>query len=79
MASLYTHNLCGFSPETFSLHLHVAVHTVQWNCRIVPLRKFDRIPGTSSVTFPIFYYVAPREICVEINLLPLDGAAYLNY
>ena len=34
---------------------------------IVPHRKFDRIGGTSSATFPNFKYVAPREICVEIN------------
>ena len=34
---------------------------------IVPHRKFDRIGGTSSATFPNFNYVAPREICVERN------------
>ena len=33
--------------------------------QIVPLRKFDRIGGTSSATFPNFNYVVPREICVE--------------
>ena len=36
-------------------------------CHIVPHRKFDRISGTSSATFPNFNYVAPREICVERN------------
>ena len=34
---------------------------------IVPHKKFDRIGGTSSATFPNFKYVAPREICVERN------------
>ena len=34
---------------------------------IVPNRKFDRVGGTSSATFPNFNYVAPREICVERN------------
>ena len=34
---------------------------------IVPHRKFDRIGGTSSATFPNFTYVAPREISVERN------------
>ena len=34
---------------------------------IVPHRKFDRNGGTSSVTFPNFKCVAPREICVERN------------
>ena len=37
------------------------------NIHIVPHRKFDRIGGTSSATFPNFRYVAPREICVERN------------
>ena len=34
---------------------------------IVPHRRFDRIGGTSSATFPNFNYFAPREICVERN------------
>ena len=34
---------------------------------IVPHRKFDRIDGTSSSTFPNIKYVAPREICVQRN------------
>ena len=34
---------------------------------IVPHRKFDRIAGTSTATFPNFNYGAPREICVEIT------------
>ena len=32
---------------------------------IVPHKKFDRIVGTSSSTFPNFKYGGPREICVE--------------
>ena len=39
--------------------------TLSWiKTHIVPHRKFDRIGGTSSATFPNFNYVAPREICV---------------
>ena len=34
---------------------------------IVPHRKFDRIGGTSSATFPNFKYVTPSEICIERN------------
>ena len=34
---------------------------------IVPHKKFDRIAGTSSLTFPNFKYGDPREICVERN------------
>ena len=34
---------------------------------IVPHKKFDRIGGTSSSTFPNFKYSGPREICVERN------------
>ena len=36
---------------------------------IVPHRKFDRIGGTSSATFPNLKYVALREICVNRNCL----------
>ena len=34
---------------------------------IVPHKKFDRVGGTSSLTFPNFKYGGPREICVERN------------
>ena len=34
---------------------------------IVPHRKLDRIGGTPSATFPNFKYVAPIEICVNLN------------
>ena len=34
---------------------------------IIPHRKFDRVGGTSSATFPNFIHVAPREIWVEGN------------
>ena len=39
------------------------------NGRIVPNILFDSIAGTSSVTFPNFNHVVPRDICVERNFL----------
>ena len=41
---------------------------------IVPHRKFDRIGGTSSPTFPNVKYVAPREICIERNCFDRPNA-----
>ena len=52
--------LIQYLPGTFNNPIYPTQH-------IVPHRKFDRIAGTSSATFPNFNYVAPREICVERN------------
>ena len=46
-------------------HCMFWARTPDWH--IVPHRKFDRIGGTSSATFPNLTYVATREICVERN------------
>ena len=40
--------------------------TILWH--IVPHRKFDRIDGTLSATFPNVKYLAPSEVCAEKNL-----------
>ena len=41
---------------------------------IVPQKKFDKIGGTSSLTFPNFKYGGPREICVERNCFDSPNA-----
>ena len=43
--------------------------TVTQGTHIVPHRKFYKVGGTSSATFPNLKYVASREICVERNCL----------
>ena len=49
------------------IHYEETVQFMQFVPHIVPHRKFDRIDGTSSATFPNFKYVAPSEIYVERN------------